>query len=97
LELLNYVVSFGTGDGIIVMGDFNAEPEYPEIAIITQELTDAWSVTRPNDTGYTFPSDDPNERIDYIFIQPEELLSDCIVPNTTVSDHLPILCEIDIR
>ena len=42
-----------------------------------------------------FPSDLPNVRIDYIFLNNHWDLNDCkIIPDTQASDHLLLVCEV---
>lgn len=76
----------------IVGGDFNARPESDEIAAVTLSLRDAWSLCGDG-PGWTFRSDEPTRRIDYIFLR----AADCTaarVPATTISDHRPLVVEV---
>lgn len=59
-----------------LMGDFNAEPHEESIGILVDDngddidmFVDSWTMTNPEDTGFTFPSCDPIKRIDYILLK----------------------------
>ena len=73
-------------DYAIVAGDFNAEPDSPQILALTQEWIDAFELAHPSDPGLTCCIDDLNaapdetleKRIDYIFLvslDPGQLIS----------------------
>ncbi len=94
------------GEPVLLMGDFNAEPEEEPVAVLTRELQDARSVSTeppfgPEGTFNAFNFYDPvRRRIDYIFLNEKALkvrqyavLSDsrdCHYP----SDHLPVLTRL---
>ncbi len=48
----------------LLLGDMNAPPERPELQPLFESLQDAWTSTA--EPGYTFPSDAPVRRIDYV-------------------------------
>jgi endonuclease/exonuclease/phosphatase family metal-dependent hydrolase len=93
----------------ILMGDFNTLPtgepepgvESPDDTIyqdISIYLNDTWTAAgnqlNPVD-GYTWPSTNPYERIDYIWVSPDILvLSSAVVSSATGSDHLPVVAGI---
>jgi endonuclease/exonuclease/phosphatase family metal-dependent hydrolase len=80
---------------IVIMGDMNAQPNGPEILMFRQaNLTDVGERIKPHLT-YTFASDNPNKRIDYIWISPDLQAQDVSVPLSTASDHLPVVAVID--
>jgi len=73
-------------DRAIVAGDFNAEPNSPQILALTQEWIDSFHMAYPSDPGFTCCIDDLSappdaileERIDYIFLvawNPDQLAS----------------------
>jgi endonuclease/exonuclease/phosphatase family metal-dependent hydrolase len=93
----------------ILMGDFNTLPtgepepgvESPDDTIyqdISTYLNDTWTAVgnplNPVD-GYTWPSTNPFERIDYIWVSPDILVLSCsVVSSATGSDHLPVVASI---
>lgn len=93
---------------VILMGDFNLEPENKNIKYIKQYLRDSKEVSLsqpfgPSGTFNGFRFNKPvTRRIDYIFVSSEisvkkyAILSDskdCKYP----SDHLPVYLELDMR
>jgi endonuclease/exonuclease/phosphatase family metal-dependent hydrolase len=74
----------------VVLGDFNATPDAPEIALLRAAgLRDAF-VLAGEGPGYTFSSVQPERRIDYVFVSPDLSARDFQVLPTTASDHLGI-------
>jgi endonuclease/exonuclease/phosphatase family metal-dependent hydrolase len=58
------------GSALFVAGDFNAIPGSGVPELFTQAgLTDAWASTHPGAAGFSFPSNAPNERIDYLMVR----------------------------
>ncbi|KAH3759252.1 endonuclease/exonuclease/phosphatase family metal-dependent hydrolase [Pelomyxa schiedti] len=91
-ELLSEFIPTLTGsDEIIVTGDFNTTPDTPPYNImITGGFHDLW-LTCGSGNGYTFDSDGPYERIDFIFSR--STYTTCTkmkVTTTQASDHLPV-------
>jgi endonuclease/exonuclease/phosphatase family metal-dependent hydrolase len=79
----------------VILGDFNAEPIDPEIQIIKQaNLVDIAAFIEPPPV-YTFHSDNPSQRIDYIWLSPDLKASEVRVILNTASDHLPVIAIID--
>lgn len=82
---------------VIIMGDFNSDPEVKDAAINTFLDDTRFSVLafdRQNPKGSTksFPSSGPNERLDYIFVNSAdfEVLDSHIASEFgDISDHLP--------
>lgn len=84
---------------LILCGDLNAIPSSNVIATMTSFLTN----TGPIDQ-YTFPSDDPSRKIDYIMYAPIEHFGvqncqvvsrgDQQVGGVDVSDHRPVIADI---
>lgn len=75
----------------IIVGDFNAEPESPEIALMLTKFHDAFDSA---DQAYTFKSTSPVKRIDYIFGSPTVKFDHAQVLTSYASDHLPIVAEV---
>ena len=75
----------------VLLGDFNARPDSPEIqAILQAGFKDAFAVPGAAGDGYTYASDDLVERIDYIFVTPDLAVEDYSARVTQASDHLPV-------
>lgn len=72
----------------LFLGDLNATPDSKEIAMIRDAgLLDAFAVIGAGD-GFTFNSEKPYQRIDYIWFSPDLQVSDLLIPRSTASDHL---------
>jgi len=80
----------------VLLGDLNAEPTDQEILMLQQaRLRDAAAGMNP-ELAYTFTSDNPYQRIDYIWISSDlRIIEDVQVPLSTASDHLPVVAVID--
>jgi endonuclease/exonuclease/phosphatase family metal-dependent hydrolase len=78
----------------VLLGDLNARPGSPEIAVATRHLVDAWTVGGGTD-GYTFSARSPHVRIDYVLASPDIAVEAARVVPTDASDHLPL--SVDLR
>ncbi|GJM31236.1 MAG: endonuclease [Saprospiraceae bacterium] len=90
---------------VILMGDFNAEPQEDPITFISQQMNDSRSASiKPaygpegTFTGFVYKVS-PKRRIDYIFTNVEFRVNKYAVIGDTYdnfypSDHLPILVEL---
>ncbi|OLS20167.1 MAG: hypothetical protein HeimC2_38570 [Candidatus Heimdallarchaeota archaeon LC_2] len=78
---------------IILLGDFNAEPDWDEIQVITSKLNDTWMEKNSLSDGFTWPNNDPEQRIDYIFHNSFIRVESCSVVDSSASDHLPVVCD----
>ena len=79
----------------IITGDMNAEPDSPEIQLFREAyFIDVMSGSIPS-AGYTYHSADLYQRIDYIWITPDLTSRNAKVIQSTASDHLPVIVEID--
>lgn len=76
----------------IIAGDLNDVPQSLAYERITSISLDAWATTGDGD-GHTFPSTDPDRRIDYVFHTPELRPLRSWVPETEASDHRPVLVD----
>ena len=75
----------------VLLGDFNARPGSQEVRTIVQAgFSDAFMKTGAPGDGYTFPSDDLYERIDYIFVTSDLGVRDYSARLDQASDHLPV-------
>ncbi|GAA3683412.1 endonuclease/exonuclease/phosphatase family protein [Nonomuraea antimicrobica] len=76
----------------VLLGDFNARSDAPELAPLWRELTDAMA-GRPETT---YPADVPDRRIDYVAVSRSVRVLAAEVPRTTASDHLPVVADIAV-
>lgn len=79
---------------VILMGDFNTTPDDKVLKPIQERLKDTDDFNPVKNHG-TYPSDKPNEKIDYIFYR------DLVCKRTETieeifSDHLPIIAEFEL-
>lgn len=59
----------------LLVGDLNTVPDSDLMRRLTADgWTDVWTYLRPQDAGYTFESNAPDKRIDYVWAR-QELLS----------------------
>jgi endonuclease/exonuclease/phosphatase family metal-dependent hydrolase len=94
--ILSFINSIDNNN-IVLLGDLNAEPSDPEIAILYQNrLIDAARKIDPQ-LAYTFPSNNPQQKIDYIFVSYDlrNRIGDAKIPSSTASDHLPVFAVIN--
>ena len=78
----------------VLMGDLNVTPENPVLAPIRAKMTDAAEAFAA--PRLSFPSDAPEEKIDYIFVSPDLTVLEADIPNVIASDHLPHTAKIRI-
>ncbi|MET8326792.1 endonuclease/exonuclease/phosphatase family protein [Streptomyces sp. NPDC005181] len=73
----------------VLLGDFNAEPDAPELAPLWEELADA----EPG--APTFPALDPVKRIDFVAVSKDGVrVRDAAVAETLASDHRPVVADL---
>jgi endonuclease/exonuclease/phosphatase family metal-dependent hydrolase len=73
----------------ILLGDFNAPPEAPELAPLWRELHAA-------PTGFTFPAEAPTKQLDYVTVPPDIRVRSSGALETPASDHRPVLADLSI-
>jgi endonuclease/exonuclease/phosphatase family metal-dependent hydrolase len=80
----------------VLLGDFNAEPGSPEIALLRQAgLTDAFQAAGGSpDDELTYSSDRPAQRIDYIWLSGDLRASDFDATTSTASDHRGVMATV---
>ncbi|MEG6523288.1 endonuclease/exonuclease/phosphatase family protein [Desulfotomaculum sp. 1211_IL3151] len=71
----------------ILVGDFNNGPTSEEYRLLTTILKDATDMGEPYKT---YPAQQPQEQIDYIFVSSEWNTLSATTYHTLASDHLPI-------
>jgi endonuclease/exonuclease/phosphatase family metal-dependent hydrolase len=96
--ILTFISSIDNNN-IVILGDLNAESSATEITMFYQaRFTDAAINMDPEhpELAYTFPSDKPHQRIDYILVSSDlrTKIADVQVPSSTASDHLPVVAVI---
>ena len=77
---------------VILMGDFNEQPNGEILAPLYEIFNEAFS----KDNTFTFPSNDPCVKIDYIFLSKDIKVLSSEVKSDVVSDHCAVLCDIEI-
>jgi endonuclease/exonuclease/phosphatase family metal-dependent hydrolase len=86
-------------DPVIVAGDLNAVPDSRVLHEVTTFLRDAFDAVG-GEAEFTFPSGEPNRRIDYILYNHHPTLRcvDCrVIPQPVASDHRPVLAVFELR
>jgi endonuclease/exonuclease/phosphatase family metal-dependent hydrolase len=90
----------------ILCGDFNDIPSSRVVTQLKEEYLDAWELSGTWE-GFTFPSDVPKKRIDYIFTnnfrKPDSTSAvvhlrpfSAHVVKSLASDHVPLLVEFEL-
>ena len=78
----------------ILMGDFNLRPDSPILLPIRERMKDTASVF--SEELLSFPSDNPREKIDYIFVSPDIEIISADIPAIVASDHRPHTAELKL-
>ena len=71
----------------VLMGDFNMKPDNPVLAPIYKSMKDTAEVFEGE--KFSFPSDNPDRKIDYIFVSPDATVTAADIPAIVASDHRP--------
>ena len=115
-EVFEFVKDQSGSEPAILMGDLNAEPHTPEIRFLIGEETlagtppppagdfrDCWTALHPHEPGFTYGSDAPVRRIDYVLVRnvatsprSAEIVGAAMVNGVYPSDHMGILVEFDL-
>ena len=78
---------------VIVAGDFNVFWGDRELQLFTA----ATGLKNANDQGHpSHPSRSPRRQLDYIFHSPEIQVNRFQVPQVTLSDHAPLVCDFEV-
>ena len=90
----------------LLVGDLNELPDGPPLAQLREAgWVDVWTELRPEEPGYTFRSDEPWQRIDYVWASPElrPHLQDIVLvgrmpdaDGVYPSDHLGLVVSLDL-
>ncbi|MGY2002249.1 endonuclease/exonuclease/phosphatase family protein [Blastococcus sp. SYSU DS1024] len=94
----------------VLVGDFNAAPDAPELDALRQRFTDAWRLARARDdqgagwrfwqadAGHTHPARSPHRRIDQVWVSPGIAVAGAHVLDADgASDHLPVVVDLEVR
>lgn len=84
-------------ENTLLLGDLNARPDSQEIARLETALDDVWRAVGDG-PGYTYPAEDPDRRIDYIFYSDDLQPQDAFILDGFAgeSDHLPLVASFEI-
>lgn len=87
--------------GVIVMGDFNAEPDSVAVKMMKERLVDSDKLSQPTwsvftDGCKTCNLGEKKVRLDYIFLSPDIKVTSFEVGDSRASDHLPIVAEVEL-
>lgn len=82
----------------VLVGDFNAAPDAPELAPLWNELEDTWTAAgNGTDPGHTYPAAAPDRRIDYVTVSKGVHVTGAVVGGTLASDHRPVVTDLRVR
>ncbi|MEV5933512.1 endonuclease/exonuclease/phosphatase family protein [Streptomyces sp. NPDC052079] len=82
-------------DRAIVLGDFNAVPDSPELTPMWALAGDTDPECRPSPTGTCLPTTDWQSKFDYVFLRGISPLKHHVQP-TPYSDHHPLHTDLDL-
>lgn len=85
-QVVRILEDWGNTPRTILLGDLNAEPD--TVAIRT--LANAGFVDASPDGPLTYPAEEPEERIDYIFVTPDLSVIEAETRESLASDHFPV-------
>ncbi len=92
VQAVRGAVSLLERERCILMGDFNATPADPVLLPIRERLRDAAELFEK--PLLSFPSSEPVEKIDYIFVSRDLSIVSADIPPIVASDHRPHTAEI---
>lgn len=78
----------------ILMGDFNVTPEDSVLSPIREKMQDTASLF--DKELLSFPSDEPVQKIDYIFVSRDIAVAAADIPAIVASDHRPHTARISV-
>ena len=78
----------------VLMGDFNVIPDAPALEPIRKKMYD--TADKFDAPRLSFPSDNPNRKIDYVFVSSDVKVLKADIPPIVASDHRPHTAEIEI-
>jgi endonuclease/exonuclease/phosphatase family metal-dependent hydrolase len=97
LQVKQLLAEWNAQPRTVIVGDMNTSPNSAEIVLFEASgLISAQDVTG-NQALFTFSSINPRARIDWIFGTPDLLFDNFYIPQTTASDHLPVVVDVNLR
>ena len=84
-----------TDEKCILMGDFNVTPDDKVLEPIREKMKD--TVCMADGDSFTFPSDNPVQKIDYIFVSQDIEVISAKVSDSVASDHRAYIAEISME
>lgn len=91
---VNTVLENVENERCILMGDFNTEPDNEVLMPIRERMKDA--AEKFSDDLLSFPSDNPERKIDYIFVSRDIDIVSADIPPIVASDHRPHTANIKV-
>jgi endonuclease/exonuclease/phosphatase family metal-dependent hydrolase len=97
--------SMATG---VLVGDFNAGPDAPEMGELRERFTDAWQLAQAREDragwrfwqrneGLTHPAHSPHRRIDQVWVSSGVAVAAAQVLDAGgASDHLPLMVDLEV-
>lgn len=83
---------------IIVAGDMNFTPDHPAYDVFKEHgYKDVWGVVNIGNQGFTYPTDNPVRRIDYLFTRNVDVFNGRVVTDEIFSDHFPVIGKLSPR
>ena len=104
--VLGLFASYASEYPVLLVGDFNSplppDTTEPTINLLLEEpgMRSAVPVERLKDaTVFTFPTDNPQTKLDYIFYNPDriEMIEWQVIKELVASDHLPLMMKFRFR
>lgn len=82
----------------VLVGDWNDTSDSQEVVAATEMLNDVYVRLKrgKEEATFAFGAGKPNVRIDYVFVSSDIVVIDAQTIDTRVSDHLPVIVELDI-
>lgn len=83
---------------VILCGDFNNQPKGRVYERLSKTFQDTWVKVGVGE-GFSFPANNPNRRIDYIWFTGTNAVRPlkAWLPQSVASDHLPLVAEFELR
>ncbi len=94
INAVNTVIENLENEKCILMGDFNVTPEDDVLKPIRERMKDAADFFEK--PLLSFPSDNPDRKIDYIFVSPDVEVITADIPEIIASDHRPHTATVNI-
>ena len=79
----------------ILMGDFNITPDNPLLTRINEKMQD--TAIKFEAEKLSYPSDNPEIKIDYIFVSCDFKILSADIPSVVASDHRPHIASVELK